>query len=243
MKLFRAFTLAEVLITLGLIGVVSAMTLPGIMQNTRHKELQVKLKKAYSDWNQVAMKFMDEHNETVGSYAIQYGSHATLEEITKQFTTQTKSGNAWGDPYKRYTMNGRVITGGQPCDDTNKFSEIQGQIFNIDIVRNAAFNGPRLCIDLNGKDKPKIWGIDIFSFVFTTDGHIIPEGQHHQDNNYDSAAWSVGGTVKASSENCSPAAGSIKNLLGCTYYAINDESPIGQGFYWKDFISRKQYRR
>ncbi|MBQ9688120.1 type II secretion system protein, partial [bacterium] len=34
-----AFTLSEVLITLGIIGVVAALTIPNLMQNTRNKEL------------------------------------------------------------------------------------------------------------------------------------------------------------------------------------------------------------
>lgn len=33
MEKFKAFTLAEVLVTLGIIGVVSAMTVPTLMQN------------------------------------------------------------------------------------------------------------------------------------------------------------------------------------------------------------------
>lgn len=40
-----AFTLAEVLITLGIIGVVAAMTIPNLMENVRNKDLQVQLKK------------------------------------------------------------------------------------------------------------------------------------------------------------------------------------------------------
>lgn len=40
-----AFTLAEVLITLGIIGVVAAMTMPSLIQNTKEKEAISKLKK------------------------------------------------------------------------------------------------------------------------------------------------------------------------------------------------------
>ena len=41
----KAFTLAEVLITLGIIGVVAAMTLPALIQKQHRKETSVKLKK------------------------------------------------------------------------------------------------------------------------------------------------------------------------------------------------------
>ena len=37
MKKISAFTLAEVLVTLGIIGVVSAMTIPTLMQNHQKK--------------------------------------------------------------------------------------------------------------------------------------------------------------------------------------------------------------
>ena len=47
-----AFTLAEVLITLGIIGVVSALTLPVLVQKYRNNVVETKLKKFYSEINQ-----------------------------------------------------------------------------------------------------------------------------------------------------------------------------------------------
>lgn len=44
----KAFTLAEVLITLGIIGVVAALTLPAISASYRKKEAEVRTKKFYS---------------------------------------------------------------------------------------------------------------------------------------------------------------------------------------------------
>ena len=44
----EAFTLAEVLITIGIIGVVVAMTLPSLINNSQKKELEAGLKKNYS---------------------------------------------------------------------------------------------------------------------------------------------------------------------------------------------------
>ena len=57
-----AFTLAEVLVVLGIIGVVSALTLPNLNQNTSEKEKVVKLKKVYS-----------ELNDAVGRAVVEYG--------------------------------------------------------------------------------------------------------------------------------------------------------------------------
>ena len=47
-----AFTLAEVLITLGIIGVVAAMTLPVLIQNYKKNVVETRLQKFYSSMNQ-----------------------------------------------------------------------------------------------------------------------------------------------------------------------------------------------
>lgn len=44
----QAFTLAEVLITLGIIGVVAAITMPTIVAKTQDKVLTTQFKKAYN---------------------------------------------------------------------------------------------------------------------------------------------------------------------------------------------------
>lgn len=48
----KAFTLAEVLITLGIIGIVAAMTLPVVIGNYQKKVTAAKVKKFYSMFNQ-----------------------------------------------------------------------------------------------------------------------------------------------------------------------------------------------
>lgn len=45
LKSKRAFTLAEVLITLGIIGVVAALTLPSVITNYQKKQTVEQLKK------------------------------------------------------------------------------------------------------------------------------------------------------------------------------------------------------
>ena len=57
----KAFTLAEVLITLGIIGVVAAMTLPQIVHNYKKQEVEAKLKKFYTTMSQ-AVKLSEVDN-------------------------------------------------------------------------------------------------------------------------------------------------------------------------------------
>ena len=51
----KAFTLAEVLITLGIIGIVAAMTLPTVINNIQDKQFRTMLKKQYSIINQALL--------------------------------------------------------------------------------------------------------------------------------------------------------------------------------------------
>ena len=59
-----AFTLAEVLITLAIIGVVAAMTIPTLIQNYRKKVIENKLVKVYSLMNQAIKLSTIENGET-----------------------------------------------------------------------------------------------------------------------------------------------------------------------------------
>lgn len=53
------FTLSEVLITLGIIGIVAALTIPGLITKCKEMQYRVTYKKVYSSLNQ-AMKYAQE---------------------------------------------------------------------------------------------------------------------------------------------------------------------------------------
>ena len=59
----KAFTLAEVLITLGIIGVVAALTIPTLMANHRKHVVETKLAKIYSVMNQAITMTNAEYGE------------------------------------------------------------------------------------------------------------------------------------------------------------------------------------
>ncbi len=66
MKKHFGFTLAEVLITLGIIGVVAAMTIPVLMQKHRNQEVEARLKKFYSSYNQAIIMAEGEFGDRAG---------------------------------------------------------------------------------------------------------------------------------------------------------------------------------
>ena len=56
----KGFTLAEVLITLGIIGVVAAMTIPGLITTYQKQVAATQLKKHYSQLNQVLLRISED---------------------------------------------------------------------------------------------------------------------------------------------------------------------------------------
>ena len=66
MKKRNAFTLAEVLITLGIIGVVAAMTLPTLIQKYQDKSDYTHLKKIYSQLLQATLSLEQEYGPVEG---------------------------------------------------------------------------------------------------------------------------------------------------------------------------------
>lgn len=242
---FKGFTLAEVLITLGIIGVVAAMTLPTVINNTKNMELQVRLQKTYSELNQLSRLFMEHHGVSVPDYIRKYGADAFYKEFPNYLREVYKTSNyTWTDvredgspnfPYDIHDFDGTRLQG-YLCDMSGFRADILGRYLSFDDPPVPGYNGPRICVDLNGANPPNTIGIDMFQFLFTNDGFVIPEGQDHKDNLYN-ADIGKGGTLKASPGNCVN-----RSPWGCTYYALLDKNPKGNGRYWKDFIGRKLYK-
>ena len=88
------FTLAEVLITLGIIGVVAAMTIPTLIHRIQAIKLRSQFLKSYSTLKQIS-KLMQADGLT--GDANEYPPHATynfMNTIRPYFTNGTSCGNA-----------------------------------------------------------------------------------------------------------------------------------------------------
>lgn len=59
----KAFTLAEVLITLGIIGVVASMTMPSLMSKYRERVFVERLKQTYSIFSQAYLMAVTDNGE------------------------------------------------------------------------------------------------------------------------------------------------------------------------------------
>ncbi|MBQ8460070.1 type II secretion system protein [bacterium] len=244
----KGFTLAETLITIGIIGVVAALTVPNIIENKRNRDLQVQLKKVYAEWNQISRKFLDDNEESISSYANTNGISGLINILPQYLKGVTVISNwTYGNmtrddenkitnlPYEIYELDGSKVSGMQ-CDGWGFRTDIGGRYYIFDDAPKTGKNGPSMCIDLNGSAKPNVKGIDFFVFFFTTDGLVLPMGEEHSDNNYENSV-NAGGQLKAGKNSCYKSTATT-----CAYYAIHDKSPFGDGGYWKDYIGRKRYK-
>ncbi|MBR1753405.1 type II secretion system protein [bacterium] len=138
-----AFTLAEVLITLGIIGIVAALTIPTLMQQQRKIATQTALKK-FSSTMQNAIKLSEVENGTVDKWTKISGENG--EVATDYFLNYLA-------PYLKYT---------QLDSSTNRPT-----IYFADGSILQLWNGN--CMDLiydtNGEKGPNQYGIDLYTFM------------------------------------------------------------------------------
>ncbi len=84
-KLKKAFTLAEVLITLAIIGVVAALTIPSVVANANQQEFKTGLRKAVSVLNSAITTNIALENETPYDNANLFGYFMRHMSIVKSY--------------------------------------------------------------------------------------------------------------------------------------------------------------
>lgn len=241
------FTLAEVLITLGIIGVVAAITIPNLMTHLKNKKLESQFKKTYAELNIAARTFYAQEESSVhDADVILYGGNGTNADSTKvleKFMSYYKSytiplGGQWisfdtNKKISQLNLNGEPILS-YPCDKTPVAVDMVGRLYALDDTStrtqyNAPDFGPKICVDINGTDKPNRLGYDRFVFVFTANNAVVP---------YTGNTWSDLGANQTSETEIAKACDYSMKVpaYGCAYFALKNKSPDGKGTYWGDFL-------
>ena len=142
-----AFTLAEVLITLGIIGVVAALTIPTLMANHRRKVTATRLKQSYNILYN-AIKASEAEN---GSWL--YWDAPEEGGNTKEFAEK------YILPYLKYTDVGEnTVFDGIPVKYYIKL--VNGTTVGLNMGLCLDF-----VVDINGEKAPNKWGYDQFDFL------------------------------------------------------------------------------
>lgn len=233
----NGFTLAEVLITLGIIGIVAALTLPGLVAKHRKEVLKAEFKKTYSELQQINLMFIKDEGLNMCEYnwMLVDGGSAVMEaskEFSKKFIEYFAGKNEYIDNEginKVKTLTGS--TAAVTMFDDGSVWNMQKRTFYFE-YGNPAGTGkcPVITVDINGYyKKPNQLGVDMFSFRPTKDGRVIPLG--NPDTKKDAANGSNGFTE------CSMTSSDSTNGMGCAYWASIDKNPMDNTKdYWNDFI-------
>ena len=164
MKKNKAFTLAEVLLTLVIIGVISALTLP------------------------IIKKVSDEHAYVAGVKK----AYMTLAAVVKDIKSAEGAPRLWeSNMLKKYFIKRLSIASetvsdydinylnGTAYDDfsfSNSFSTLDGMVWTVNQIAGCTDNVcGNVWIDVNGKSSPNTVGADVHLFYITPQG-VFPYG-------------------------------------------------------------------
>lgn len=180
-----AFTLAEVLITLLVIGVVASLVIPALLQNTQDQEFKTAWKKAYSEIAQATQYLlMDNGNNLVGlcsddDHNCLRNKYLLYLTSIKQCNTGASLGNCWSATQKyldgtKYVPNdfaGAILMNGTAV---RFYMNNQNCDFTIETGTGLPICA-KIIVDVNGLKKPNTYGKDMFSILILKN-RILPEG-------------------------------------------------------------------
>lgn len=226
--ILSGFTLAEVLITLGIIGIVAALTIPTLIKNYQDSQTRSIITKAISTLSQATLAIKGDNGGTlIGSFGAtpdgysqspqSDGMASKYQEYLKvsQFCSYANRINCWGDigtgnwRDKNRGVGSPNATNGAGAvlilqDGTYLMFDLNSDtcVFSSSdyIIPSCGF----IFIDANGRNPPNSRGNDIFP-VYITNDVLIPLS----DNN-------VGSGIKCFS-------GSWPGD-GCTGYLLNGQA-------------------
>lgn len=184
-KGLKGFTLAEVLITLGVIGVVAALTLPSLISKYKEKEIITALKKNYSIINNAIMQAVNDYGEMKywdsASYDYVNGKGEAqsitvnnIDILAKYFNIAKYCGHeAKGCFSEEYTQfNGLKERDFENLSYYNKFILADGTSIAMQGYEGETANG-EIWIDINGQKRPNKIGEDTFLFSITN-SRLVP---------------------------------------------------------------------
>ncbi len=172
----KGFTLAEVLITLVIIGVVAALTVPTLITKYQKEQTVTRLKKAYSALSQATQRAIADYGVVRTWTFPEPGNGLETWEFAKKYIY----------PYMNVSVDCGTNTGGTcefsywllnesrkfTCDSRFvRFSLNDGTLIALRVYNH---NTVSVYIDINGKKKPNKLGRDVFSYLFSYNKGFTP---------------------------------------------------------------------
>ena len=180
-KLISAFTLAAVLITLTIIGVIAAITIPNLMQSWRKHERITQIRTAYSIIQNATRMAIAENGNPDGWDFNTSASYASRYFIPYVKTQKLCGTNTYSPALAKGCFNGLGNGGWTRYDGTVEnpsgggygsnyyYNFILSNNMHVGIWTNHSLTQHvTFVVDVNGNQKPNILGNDIHSFSFNS---------------------------------------------------------------------------
>jgi len=194
MKKF-GFTLAEVLITLAIIGIVAALTIPVLMASYQKTQYVTQLKKFYTTFQNGTKIYMQNDGCNTlsctgvfdgavnmgGNWETQVRNYVDKSfKVLKYYSSGSDELNA--EVTSNLASSMIELTRVTRFSGMYSFSTVDGMLVGIDDPDWGNCNGSELpsaiCatvdVDTNGIKGPNVWGRDTFEFALTNDGSLTP---------------------------------------------------------------------
>lgn len=172
------FTLAEILVTLGIIGVISALTLPTFTQKTSLAKVGPQLGKARTNFEQATAAMMQEAQSD--SLTATKLCPSTTPSCTPDQRVAVTSN------YSNFLFNlGHYLKGSNKSSGTTtKYQVADGTTYTFNsFLAPAASQFPhdelidlQVLVDINGEQGPNLPAKDRFYFEMRNDGSLVPYG-------------------------------------------------------------------
>ena len=172
-----AFTLAEVLITLGIIGIIATMTIPTLVSKFQEKALESQFKKTYSTLNQALQLAIYENGGAeykCYSKLRSFGNdnYYELSECPQFFNVFFKNlkylkYDLVNETSPRYKSKDEVLANGgsftnTACSFNNLYANTHKYYFSDGSTIYSYENYVFMIVDITGDKGPNKWGYDVF---------------------------------------------------------------------------------
>jgi len=167
----KAFTLAEVLITLGIIGVVAEMTIPVLMNNVDSQVFKSSYKVAYSTMTQALLKANSE--DLIQDRTAWCGAPESLSNwnaFKSEFKVMKECPS--GSPYLNecWAAGEQAYASGSPPGVPSGGESFFVDASGMEWMYHSCFY---YLVDTNGLKKPNKYGRDRFMFTFTPNSSVL----------------------------------------------------------------------
>ena len=164
------FTLAEVLITLAIIGVVAALTMPAVVNSYRRLTTEVKLKKFYSIFTDAIRRSEIDNGPSLEWTYNELSSYGSVADIAKDKNYGLDFFQKYLAPYLKHVEVVNTTYDEESGSIINEFPYVvlaDGSVIYIN--RGACID---FYYDTNGEKAPNEFGVDRFNYMICTERNI-----------------------------------------------------------------------